>query len=100
MKRVLISLAFGLLLIPLLLGLLLVIKIFSPTHYPAWFLWLFLWPLPLLRLLCSIIYFNITAVKVMIVGLVGDYLLMSFFAYLCLTVRGRLLKQKMRLSSQ
>jgi hypothetical protein len=90
MKRVLLSLAFGLLLIPLMLGLLLAVKIFSPTDYPPAFLWLFVWPLPLLRLLCRIVYFEITAGKVFVVGLLGDYLFLSFVVYLCLTVRGRL----------
>ncbi|HEY2974704.1 MAG TPA: hypothetical protein VGJ48_19475 [Pyrinomonadaceae bacterium] len=98
MKRVLISLAAGLLLIPFMLALLLSVKIFSPTNYPPAFLWLFLWPLPLLRLLCRITNLNVTAGSVLVVGLLGDYLLLSFLAYLCLTVRARLLKRK-RLSS-
>jgi hypothetical protein len=99
MKRALISLGVGLLLIPLMLGLLLAVKILSPNGYPIPF-WPFLWPLPLLRLLSGIVYFEITAVKVLVVGLLGDYLLVSFFAYLCLTIRGRFLKRKKRVSSQ
>ena len=98
MKRVLISLGLGLLFIPVVLGLLVAVKIFSPG-YPRTFLWLFVWPLPFLRVLCRIVYFEITAVKVLAIGVLGDYLLMSLFAYLCLTVRGRLFKRKKRLSS-
>lgn len=40
-----------------------------------------MWPLPLLRLLCGIVYFEITAVKVLVVGLVGGLLAREF---LCL----------------
>src|SRR5580765_6813692 len=99
MKRVLIALAAGLLLIPLMLGLLLAVKIFSPTDYPPAFLWLFLWPLPLLRLLGRITNLNVTAGKVLVVGLLGDYLLLCFLAYSCLTVRARLSLRRMRLAS-
>lgn len=100
MKRILISLALGLLVVPLTLGLLLAVKIFSPTDYPPAFLWLFLWPLPLLRLLCRITYVKVTAANVLVTGLLGDYLFLSFLTYLCLTVRGRFLKRKVRVSPQ
>ncbi len=94
MTRVLISLGAGLFLIPLMLGLLLAVKIFSPTEYPPAFLWLFVWPLPLLRLLSRITDLKVTAGNVFVVGLLGDYLLLSFLAYLCLTVRGKLVKRR------
>ena len=98
MKRVLLSLGVGLLIIPMLLGLLLIVKIFSPTTYPSAFLWLLVWPLPLLRLLCPITYLEVTGGRVLVVGLLGDYLFLSFLTYLSLTVLGRLLKRKGRVS--
>jgi hypothetical protein len=98
MKRVFVSLGAGLLLIPIILGLLLIVKIFWPTDIPPAFLWLFMWPLPLLRLLCRITDLKVTAGNVLVVGLLGDYLLFSFLAYLSLAVRGRLLKRRVRAS--
>jgi hypothetical protein len=99
MKRVFISLAAGLLIIPLLFGLLLAVKLFSPTNYPPAFLWLFLWPLPFLRLLCRMTNLTVTAGRVLVVGLFGDYLLLSFLAYLSFAVRARRLERKRRSSS-
>lgn len=98
MKRVLISLGLGLLIIPTLLGLLLVVKIVSPADYPPAFMWLFIWPLPLLRALCRITYVEVTAGRVMLLGLFGDYLFLSLLAYLSLAIRGRFLKRKGRVS--
>jgi hypothetical protein len=82
----------------MVLGLLLAVKIFSPTYYPPAFLWLFVWPLPIFRLLCRITCLKVTAANVLISGLLGDYLILSFLTYLCLTVRGRFLKRKVRMS--
>ena len=96
MKRILISLVAGLLIIPMMLGLLLIVKIFSPNDYPPAFLWLFLWPLPLLRLLSRITSLKVTSGNVMLCGLLGDYLFLSFLAYLSFTVRGRFLKRRVR----
>jgi hypothetical protein len=96
MKRVLISLIVGLLIIPLLLVSLLTVKIVSANEIPTAFVWIFLWPLPLLRLLCRITYLKVTAGNVFLSGLLGDYLILSFLTYLCLTVRGRFLKRKVR----
>ena len=96
LKRVLLSLGGGLLIIPLILGLLLAVKIFSPTHIPPWFTWLFVWPLPLLRFLCRITPLSVTTGRVLVVGLLGAYLFLSFLTYLSLTVLSRFLKRKVR----
>ena len=93
MKRILISLSAGLLIVPLLMLVLLAVKIFSPNTYPPAFLWIFLWSYPLLR---RIPYLALTGWRILLFGLVGDYLIFSFLIYLCLNVGGRLLQRKVR----
>src|SRR5258708_5841576 len=93
MKRVLISLAFGLLIIPLLMLALLIIKIISPTAYPMWIMWLFIWPY---YVICWTLHVCVTAGKTMLVALVGHYLLFSFLIYICLSALGRLFKRRVR----
>src|SRR5882672_12068941 len=97
MKRILISLALGWLIIPLMLGLLFAVKLFSPNDYPSAFLWLLMWPLPILRLLCRITSLEVTTARVLVVSGVGDYLFLSFLAYLLLALRCRFLKRRVHM---
>jgi hypothetical protein len=92
MKRVFISLGLGLIVLPLMvMAVLFTWKLFWPTTHPSWLMWLMMWSYPLL---CRISPKNVTAAKILISGLVGDYLLVSFLIYSGLRLRGRFLRRK------
>ena len=99
MKRVLISLGLGFLIIPLAFAALLTWKLFWPGgSYPASLLWVLIWPLPLLRLLCRVTSLEVTGPRVFLFAVVGDYLFLSFLFYLALSVRGWFLQRKVKLA--
>jgi hypothetical protein len=70
MKRVFVSLALGLIIIPALLALLLVAKVINPHGYPKPLLWVVIWPLPLMT---CIAWFKLTAGRLLMIGTIGDY---------------------------
>jgi hypothetical protein len=94
-KRVLNSLALGLLIIPLLWVTLLIMKLFSPG-IPSAFGWIFLWTYPLY---CRIPYVAKTTEKMLLFGLLCDYVILSLAGYAYLRFRDRLFKRRDGLDS-
>src|SRR5215831_142243 len=92
MKRVLASLVLGLIIAPMFFGPLLIAKIINPNEYDG-FLWMVIWPLPLMSRLP---WFTPSAGRVLLAGIFGDYLLLSFLAHCCLTVGSRLRKRRVQ----
>jgi hypothetical protein len=95
MKRVLVSLALGLIIIPAFLMLLLIAKIINTHDYPTALLWIVIWPLPIMN--CNP-WFVPSAGRVLLVGTIGDYLFLSLLSYCTLTAGSRLRKRRVRLS--
>jgi hypothetical protein len=96
MRRILISLALGLFLVPLILGWLFILKLFTPTAYPSTFMWLFIWSD---RVLVHVPLLKVTTASVLTVSLLGDYLIFSFLIYLGLALRGRFRQRHRRAAS-